>query len=305
MASGSWDGTVRIGSGDGPPLVLSAGSGVNDVAFSTDGTALFAATMAGEVQRHDRTGGGARVLLRHGFGVNALAAAEGWLAYGAVDGVTRVIDPMTGDALADYTLDRRPILSMAHHAGTDRLAVGDGDGFIMVLDTADWSLAADMRATRQGPVWALAWSPDGGTLYAGGLDDAVYAWPAGTLDAAAPAIDGTRDFLRDPATMPNGERQFMRKCSVCHDLTAGPSRRAGPTLAGLFGRVAGTVEGYAYSDRLARGDITWGGDTIDALFDHGPDRYVPGSKMPMQVIAAPGDRADLIAFLKTATEMGR
>ena len=62
-----------------------------------------------------------------------------------------------------------------------------------------------------------------------------------------------------------------------------------------------TVAGYAYSPTLDGSDIIWSDDTIDALFDLGPDHYIPGSKMPMQVIAKPSDRADLIAFLKQAT----
>jgi cytochrome c len=101
--------------------------------------------------------------------------------------------------------------------------------------------------------------------------------------------------------MPNGERQFMRKCSICHALTGEPSRKAGPTLHGVFGRPAGTVPGYAYSPTLSGSNIIWDEDTIDALFNIGPDHFIPGSKMPMQVIAAPSDRADLIAFLRTAT----
>ena len=102
--------------------------------------------------------------------------------------------------------------------------------------------------------------------------------------------------------MPNGERQFMRKCSICHALEPGPSRKAGPTLHGVFGRKAGTVDGYRYSDILDGSDIIWDETTIDALFDQGPDHFIPGSKMPMQVIAGAGDRGDLIKFLQRSTE---
>ena len=129
----------------------------------------------------------------------------------------------------------------------------------------------------------------------------VYAWPVALLDEFTPGISGERTFLRDAATMPNGERQFMRKCSICHALEAGPSRKAGPTLNGLFGRRAGTVSDYTYSEILNGSEIVWNAETIDALFDQGPDHYIPGSKMPMQVIAGPDDRADLIAFLEVAT----
>ena len=68
------------------------------------------------------------------------------------------------------------------------------------------------------------------------------------------------------------------------------------------GRAAGAVSDYSYSPILANSEIIWGDDTIDEMFDIGPDFFIPGSKMPMQVIAKPEDRADLIAFLRRATE---
>ena len=151
-------------------------------------------------------------------------------------------------------------------------------------------------------MWALAFAPDGASIYAGGLDDVAYGWPVALLDEFKPGISGQRSFLRDAETMPNGERQFMRQCSICHALGPGPSRKAGPTLHGLFGRPAGSVPGYFYSPTLRNAQIVWGEDTIDALFDMGPDHYIPGSKVPMQVIAGAGDRADLIAYLKQATK---
>ena len=122
------------------------------------------------------------------------------------------------------------------------------------------------------------------------------------LDAFDPAGETEHSFLRPASEMENGERQFMRKCSICHALTPPPSRKAGPTLHDLFGRPAGSVPGYPYSPTLAESDIVWTEETIDALFDLGPDHYVPGSKMPMQRIAAPQDRADLVAYLRRATE---
>ena len=88
---------------------------------------------------------------------------------------------------------------------------------------------------------------------------------------------------------------------ICHDLRGTGSRRAGPSLAGLFGRRAGTLAGYPYSDILDGSDIVWNDNTIDQLFDIGPDHYIPGSKMPMQRITNPQDRADLIGFLHRAT----
>lgn len=304
IASASWDGDIVLWPlGQGTPETLPyAGAGVNAVGFTPDGRVLFAATSTGDLLRYDmQTRDTPRRIVRHGFGINRLVVGETWVAYGAVDGGTRVIDPESGEQIADFTLDRRPILSMEHHTATGQLAIGDGEGHIMMVDTNDWRITRDFRAMRQGPVWALAFSQDGTVIHAGGIDDVIYAWPVALLDTYDPVDGGTRSFLRDTETMSNGERQFMRKCSICHSLEAGPSRKAGPTLHGVFGRQAGTVPDYRFSPVLDGSAIVWDDTTIDALFDEGPDHYIPGSKMPMQVIAQPQDRADLIAFLRTAT----
>ena len=47
--------------------------------------------------------------------------------------------------------------------------------------------------------------------------------------------------------------------------------------------------------------MIWDEDTIDALFDIGPEHYVPGTKMPMQRITGAEDRSDLIAYLRRET----
>lgn len=312
VAIASWDGSIRLlnffeppDTGGYPPAVKIGGdirghrSNVTDVAFSSDGT-LYSASSDGTVRVWE--GEGSRVIANQGFGINRIVVTDEWLAYGALDGATRVIDPASGAEIADFTLDRRPILSMDYHAASGQLAVGDGQGYIMMIDTGSWSITRDFRAMRQGPVWALAFSNDGVVIHAGGIDDVIYAWPVALLDTYDPAGGDTRSFLRDVETMSNGERQFMRKCSICHSLDAGPSRKAGPSLHGVFGRRAGVVPGYRYSSTLDGSAIIWDETTIDALFDEGPDHYIPGSKMPMQVIAAPQDRADLIAFLRNATK---
>jgi cytochrome c len=99
----------------------------------------------------------------------------------------------------------------------------------------------------------------------------------------------------------NGEKQFARKCSVCHSLTPSSKRRAGPTLYGVFGRKVGAVVDYPYSKELIAMDLVWNEETIDRLFKDGPDVVTPGSKMPVQRIKGEQDRADLISYLKRAT----
>ena len=306
LASASWDNSIGIWPTDGgTPRFLTGHDGpVSDVAFTADGTGLYSASADGSIRFWSLIENTAPLpVASHGFGVNEieLNEAAGWLAYGAVDGGTRAIDLATGDTLADLTLDRRPILSMTTSPDGTQLAVGDGEGYIMVVDTLTWRITRDFRATQRGPVWALAFSNDGTNIHAGGLDPRMYSWPIAAMGDLEPMETGDPTFLRAPETMPNGERQFMRKCSICHTLTEGSARRAGPSLYEVFGRRAGTVSDYTYSEALNGSALVWDETTIDALFDIGPDDYIPGTKMPMQRITGAQDRADLVQFLRDNT----
>ncbi len=305
LASASWDGSVGLWSlPDGTQIAMMTGHGgiVNDVVFSGDGALLYSASADGTI-RVWRVAEAAetRQLVNHGFGVNRLLLGNGWLAYGAVDGGTRVIDAETAEEIADLTLDRRPILALAARPDGGEIAVADGEGFVMTVSTENWGITGDYQAAGKGPIWALAYSADGESLLAGGIDDAAYIWPAHNGLEAPIMATNERGFLRNPEAMSNGERQYRRKCSICHSLTDDGARRAGPHLGGLFGRPAGAVDGYRYSETVAGLGFEWNEDTIEQLFDLGPDHFIPGSKMPMQRITKPEDRADLIAFLKDNT----
>lgn len=309
LASASWDGTIRVWNLESGTLetVLENHEGpVNAVAWSKDGLRLYSAGYDGTLLEWD-TGQWrvTRRLASHGFGINVMAIDEenGWLAYGALDGGTRVLDLDTGKTLADLTAGRRPILALAHSPKAGRLAVGDGEGHIMVVSTEAWRVEHDFRAAINGPIWALAFTGSGNGIIAGGIANEALLWPLDGTDSAPRLAEIRREFHTDPEAVPNGERQFLRKCSICHTLGEDGERRAGPPLAGLFGRPAGAVEGYRYSEALSALDLVWTEETIDALFDIGPDHYIPGTKMPMQQIARPEDRADLIDFLKRETAL--
>lgn len=104
------------------------------------------------------------------------------------------------------------------------------------------------------------------------------AWPPGVVSAA----DAGR-----------GQEIYESRCEGCHSLDA---NRIGPMHRGVFGRRAGTVPGYNYSDAVRRSNVVWNEKTLDRWLAD-PEPFIRGQKMGYRVEAAE-DRADLIAFLK-------
>ena len=96
-----------------------------------------------------------------------------------------------------------------------------------------------------------------------------------------------------------GKAAFAR-CAICHDLKPGVNK-LGPSLYGVFGRKAGAVAGFAYSPAMKSAKITWSAATLDRYVTS-PAKMVPGNKMGFAGLAAPADRANLIAYLQGATK---
>jgi len=78
--------------------------------------------------------------------------------------------------------------------------------------------------------------------------------------------------------------------------------RAGPTLAGLFGRRIATLPGYNSSPALRALDIIWTPETVSKLFVLGPAPFTPGTEMPELRIGLPEECAALVKFLEKATK---
>eukprot|EP00274_Cyanoptyche_gloeocystis_P004123 CAMPEP_0196655316 /NCGR_PEP_ID=MMETSP1086-20130531/5072_1 /TAXON_ID=77921 /ORGANISM="Cyanoptyche gloeocystis , Strain SAG4.97" /LENGTH=184 /DNA_ID=CAMNT_0041987563 /DNA_START=122 /DNA_END=676 /DNA_ORIENTATION=- len=102
-----------------------------------------------------------------------------------------------------------------------------------------------------------------------------------------------------PGNVANGEKIFKQRCLQCHIVEKGAGHRTGPNLYGLLGRVAGTMDKYAYSTANKSSGVTW---TEDSLFEYllNPKKYIPGTKMNFAGLKKEDERADLIAYLKAA-----
>lgn len=312
-ASASWDRTARVWDLEkhtaGPVLEGHKGP-VNAVAFSADGRHVYTASYDGSIALYDaETGALLRPIYKHGWGINVLARLGGSerLVIGALNGTALVIDGTTGDVLAELPACERPVLSAAVVDKPGLIALGSGEGLVRVIRVGDWSLLHE-HLNPFGPVWALAFAPGATRMYYGGLDDFATLWQISpresfeAVDSPFPRRFQLSGAADDPVAQ--GELQFARKCSVCHTLEPDDRNRAGPTLHGVFGRRIATVPDYPYSDALKQLDIVWTAETIEKLFELGPEVFTPGSKMPLQRMADAKQRAALIAYLKAAGGLG-
>lgn len=307
----SWDRTARVwdlstlGAG---PVLEGHGGPVNAAQFSADGGHVYTAGYDGVIRLFDRADGNlVRPLHKHGWGLNVLVRVPGSerLVAGALNGSVIVVDGTSGDILEELAEFERPVLSMAIVDKPGLLAVGAGDGNVRVVRLADWQ-EVESYQNPFGPVWALAFAPGAMALYYGGLDDFVTRWqirPRASYEAVESPYPRRFQVSGDPDDpIAQGALQFARKCSVCHALKPDGRNRAGPTLYKIFGRRIASLSGYPYSQGLHDLDIVWTEETVSKLFELGPENFTPGSKMPLQKMTDPQQRAALIAFLKVATE---
>ncbi len=96
-----------------------------------------------------------------------------------------------------------------------------------------------------------------------------------------------------------GQTQF-NKCKICHSLEAGKNM-VGPSLHGIFGRKAGTVGNFTYSEAMKNAAVVWNDDML-AKYLRDPKALVPGDKMAFPGIKDDKQLADLIAYLHQATQ---
>lgn len=102
----------------------------------------------------------------------------------------------------------------------------------------------------------------------------------------------------------NGQRLFAQTCAACHSLQLNRNM-TGPSLANLWGRKAGSLASFPrYSAALKSSGVIWNDKTLDAWIKN-PQGLIPGNAMPFPGIPNDRQRADMLAFLKQATQPGR
>jgi cytochrome c len=115
----------------------------------------------------------------------------------------------------------------------------------------------------------------------------VIATAAMMVGAASPAS------AQDAAA---GEKTFL-KCRACHQVGETAKNGVGPKLNGLFGRKAGSIEGFNYSEANKTSNVVWTEDVF-AKYIRDPKAFMPENKMVFPGLTADKDIADVTAYLK-------
>ena len=300
LASASWDGTARLRPLAGGDAVAFEGhkGNVNAVAFLPDGH-LVSAGYDATLRIWPRAGeNDPPRIVTLASPLNAVAAApDGEIVAAGADSTLRILKP-DGSIRAELELAPNPVIAVALSPDGTRIAAATIGGAVAVVDRA--SARAVFNLVGPGlPVWSLAFRSNA-ELVTGGGDRMIRRWdmrngePIGTLTMARPHDELAR-FAGEPGA------EVFKACAACHSLTPDGGNRAGPTLSGVFGRRIATADGYRFSEALKKLDIVWNAETIAKLFEVGPSRYTPGTKMPEQTVNSATDREALVRFLEKAT----
>jgi cytochrome c len=302
LASASWDHTIRLWPlSRGPARILEGHQqNVNAVAFLPDGSAVASAGYDATVRIWPLTGAAPPVVTNMSAPLNAIAVApDGEIISAGADGNVSFVSPK-GELRGTLHAGETPLIAIALSPDGHTIAASSIRGSVAIIDRA----VRRIERTLVGPglpIWSAAFFPDGHTLLTGGADHMIRRWDAASGNPiGAVTMGGANDPLAAFAGDPGA--QVFRACVACHTLRPGEGNRAGPTLAGLFGRRIATLPGYNFSPALKKLDIVWTPETLSKLFELGPATFTPGTKMPEQRITSPEDRAALVKFLEKATK---
>jgi cytochrome c len=115
----------------------------------------------------------------------------------------------------------------------------------------------------------------------------------GALCISIASVSAATDHPGDAA---RGKMLFEKRCTGCHSLD---QDKEGPRLHDVYGRQAGTVPNFPYSDALKTAHITWDEASLDKWLTD-TESVVPNNEMAFHVPSAE-ERADIIRFLQVSS----
>lgn len=103
-----------------------------------------------------------------------------------------------------------------------------------------------------------------------------------------------------------GEKVF-KKCKACHAVGEGAKNKVGPHLNEVFGRVAGSLEGFKYSKAMQKAGedgLVWNVETMDQFLLK-PKKLIKKTKMAFGGLKKDKDRENIIGYLQTFSTGGQ
>ncbi|MEK9281848.1 MULTISPECIES: c-type cytochrome [unclassified Bradyrhizobium] len=300
LASASWDHSVRLWSlADGSSRAFEGHAlNVNGVAFAPDGKSLVSVGYDLAL-RIWRLPDGQSETVALPAPPNAVAVApDGEIVVASADGKLRMLTA-DGKPSGEAAAGSAPIIALALSDDGALIAAAGIGGTVAIVERKSRSVLRTLVGP-ESPVWSVVFLHDAATLVTGGADGKIRRWNVQSGEPVGSNLFGTP---ADPLATYAGDRgaEVFRACVACHTLSAKEAQRAGPTLAGLFGRRIASLPGYRFSEALKKMEIVWTPETVAKLFEVGPTAYTPGTKMPEQRIGSAEDRRALTDFLSRAT----
>lgn len=267
--------------------LLKQGVDVNEA--SSFGTALHFAAMRGHLSA-------VRVLLNGGADINAVSQALGSPLHVAVRENHAEVAGVLIDAGADLDARDKNEFTPLHFAALE----GNAHIARALLDAG-----ADAKAIAVGP---------GTGLYESGLFEPLqlsekHGHPE-VSELLRAAGGGPRPVQQvgeiiASADPERGRELANTRCIKCHVVesdspSAASSNFSGPPIVGIFGQPVASNKDWAYSPALSGFGGEWTEDRLYAWILH-PMLTVPGVLMPEVKSIRPDDVADIVAYLKAAT----
>ena len=304
-ATGSWDKTVRLWDLKTGKTVLTIKntSPVNAVIFADGGKKVISGDHDGKIRIWNaRTGSIEGALEGHEMGITGLSLTPDGrrLLSASIDKTLRLWDLEKLEEIRSFGDREGPVFANAVSPDGRTALMAGRYGYLVQFNIATGKPVRTIRA-HEAIIWAVGFSPDGRFALTASSDEQVRVWHLESGDRIGLTAEG-EDEPKPWLDSDHPGAPLFKKCARCHSLSANGKRRSGPNLAGLFGRLAGSVKGYNYSQALNGAPFRWNEKTLFELFDEGPDKYLPGTKMPVQRVTDNEKLKQLVDYLKEITK---
>ncbi len=307
LATGAWDKTVRIWDVASGALLreIATQAPVNAVTFFAGDSKLASGGHHPTIQIWDVASGDLSGKLEgHKMGVTALRRApEGAnLLSASIDKTLKLWDTESGHEIRSIDIRDTQVYDVRYSPDGQRALTAGKDGYVVEWDLSSGKPVHEIAA-HERIAWSAAYTPDGRFAVSASSDEQARVWHVMTGDRiglTAPPDDTPKPWLESD----HPGAKYFTKCAKCHALSADGPARSGPHFANLFGRAAGGVNGYRYSSALTGVNFAWDEKTLFRLFDEGPDKMLPGTKMPVQRVTDAAALTDLINYMRILTRSG-